>query len=62
MTHNEHPPLWSYDLYDEHVSFAGPDDLNDYAFRIEFSEAVPEARRIAIADAVERALNAGGSP
>lgn len=50
---------WTFDTYlPGHISIAGPDDLKDYALRIEFSDALSVDRKIALSQIIVDALNA----
>lgn len=47
MTTTQHTQgPWDYDCYGEHFSFFGNDGREDYSFRIEYNEEMPEAEQL----------------
>ncbi|WP_262300143.1 hypothetical protein [Microvirga sesbaniae] len=51
----KHPDGYPFDYYGEHASFVDDNIKDDYAFRIEFSPAMPEAQRQALCALVSAA-------
>lgn len=41
------PGPWDYDYYADHVAFGGHDGREDYTFRVEYCDDMPEGEQIA---------------